>query len=78
MAADLWSVTRFTERRCDGLDAEWRNRLHPDAAPALSWVEHCLAPTAGQVVAVSDDLRRVPDLIRSWVPRRYVTEPGRP
>jgi len=73
VAADLWSVTSFTELRRDGLDAERRNRLHPGAAPALSWVEHCLAPTAGPVVAVSDYLRTVPDLIRAWVPRRYVT-----
>jgi pyruvate dehydrogenase E1 component len=72
VAADLWSVTSFTELRRDGLDAERRNRLHPGATPALSWVEHCLAPTAGPVVAVSDYLRTVPDLIRAWVPRRYV------
>ena len=72
VAADLWSVTSFTELRRDGLDAERRNRLHPGAAPVLSWVEQCLAPTVGPVVAVSDYLRTVPDLIRAWVPRRYV------
>jgi len=73
VAADLWSVTSFTELRRDGLAVERRNRLHPSAAPVLSWVEQCLAPTAGPVVAVSDYLRTVPDLIRAWVPRRYVT-----
>ena len=59
--------------RRDGLNAERHNRLHPDAAPILSWVERCLAPTAGPIIAVSDYLRAVPDLIRAWVPRRYVT-----
>ncbi len=73
VAADLWSVTSFTELRRDGLAAERRNRLHPGAPPVLSWVEQCLTPTAGPVVAVSDYLRTVPDLIRAWVPRRYVT-----
>ncbi len=72
VAADLWSVTSFTELRRDGLDAERRNRLHPGAAPVASWVEHRPAPTLGPVVAVSDYLRTVPDLIRAWVPRRYV------
>ena len=72
VAADLWSVTSFTELRRDGLDAERHNRLHPGAAPVASWVEHCLELTAGPVVAVSDYLRTVPDLIRAWVPRRYV------
>ncbi len=73
VAADVWSVTSFTELRRDGLDVERRNRLHPAAEPASSWVERCLAPTAGPIVAVSDYLRAVPDLIRAWVPRRYVT-----
>ena len=73
VAADVWSVTSFTELRRDGLDVERRNRLHPVAEPASSWVERCLAPTAGPIIAVSDYLRAVPDLIRAWVPRRYVT-----
>ena len=73
VAADVWSVTSFTELRRDGLDVERRNRLHPAAEPASSWVERCLAPTSGPIVAVSDYLRAVPDLIRAWVPRRYVT-----
>lgn len=73
VAADVWSVTSFTELRRDGLDVERRNRLHPAAEPASSWVERCLAPTAGPIIAVSDYLRAVPDLIRAWVPRRYVT-----
>jgi len=73
VAADVWSVTSFTELRRDGLDVERRNRAHPTAEPAQSWVGRCLAPTAGPIVAVSDYLRAVPDLIRAWVPRRYVT-----
>ncbi len=73
VAADVWSVTSFTELRRDGLNAERHNRSHPDAQPTLSWVEQCLTPTTGPIVAVSDYLRAVPDLIRTWVPRRYVT-----
>jgi len=73
IAADVWSVTSFTELRRDGLNAERHNRLNPDAEPIPSWVERCLAPTTGPVVAVSDYLRAVPDLIRAWVSCRYVT-----
>jgi pyruvate dehydrogenase E1 component len=36
-------------------------------------VEQCLAGTGGPVIAASDYMRTVPDLIRTWVPRRYVT-----
>ena len=73
VAADVWSVTSFTELRRDGLAVERYSRLHPDAEPALNWVERCLAPTQGPIIAVTDYLGTVPDLIRAWVPRRYVT-----
>ena len=73
VVAGVWSVTSFTELRRDGLNVERHHRWHPDAAPIQSWVEQCLGPTTGPIVAVSDYLRAVPDLIRTWVPRRYVT-----
>jgi pyruvate dehydrogenase E1 component len=73
VAADVWSVTSFTELRRDGLAAERWNRLHPTEAPRLSWVEECLNSTTGPVVAATDYVRALPDLIRTWVPRRYVT-----
>ena len=43
VAADVWSVTSFTELRRDGMGVERCNRLHPDEAPKLTWVEKCLA-----------------------------------
>ena len=73
LAADVWSVTSFTELRRDGLGAERWNRLHPGAEPRKSWVERCLANTSGPIVAATDYMRAVPDLIRTWTPRRYVT-----
>ena len=48
------------------------NRLHPDAPAKLSWIEQCLRETSGPVVASTDYMRTVADLIRTWVPRRYV------
>jgi len=73
LAADVWSVTSFTELRRNGLDTERWNRLHPEAEPRKSWVERCLANTSGPIVAATDYMRTVPDLIRTWTPRRYVT-----
>jgi pyruvate dehydrogenase E1 component len=71
VAADVWSVTSFTELRRTGLEIERANR-HADQA-RLTWIEQCLTPTEGPVIAASDYVRAVPDLIRTWVPRRYVT-----
>jgi len=71
IAADVWSVTSFTELRRDGLDCERWNREHPDA-PRKSWVEQCLASGGGPVIAASDYVCAVADLIRGWVPGKYV------
>ncbi len=38
----------------------------------MAWVAQCLEATAGPVIAASDYMRIVADLIRNWVPRRYV------
>ncbi len=68
--ADVWSVTSFTELRRDGMECE-RTRLL--GGEAESWTERCLRDTKGPVVAASDYVRTVADLIRPYVPRRYVT-----
>jgi pyruvate dehydrogenase E1 component len=70
VAAGVWSVTSFTELRRDGMHAERARRL---GGKATSWVEQCLAPTQGPIVAASDYVRAVADLIRPYVPRKYVT-----
>jgi pyruvate dehydrogenase E1 component len=71
IAADVWSVTSYTELRRDGLDCEHWNREHPDDS-RKSWVEQCLANAGGPVIAASDYVRAVADLIRGWVPGAYV------
>ena len=71
VVADVWSITSFTELRREGMDVDRWNRLHPDAEPKRTHVEQCLAPTAGPVIAATDYMRTVGDLIRNWVPRRY-------
>jgi len=72
IAADVWSVTSFTELRRDGLDCESWNAEHAGEA-RKSWVEQCLGAARGPVVAASDYVRAVPDLIRAWVPGKYLT-----
>jgi pyruvate dehydrogenase E1 component len=73
IAADVWSATSFTELRRSGLGVERANRFRAAGEPQASWVEKCLKPTQGPVIAASDYVRAVPDLIRTWAPRRYVT-----
>jgi pyruvate dehydrogenase E1 component len=73
ITADVWSVTSFAELRREGLEVERTNRVNPGRSSQTSWIEQCLGSRRGPVIAATDYVRAVPDLIRTWVPRRYVT-----
>ena len=72
IAANVWSVTSFTELRRTAMSVERHNRLHPKAKEK-TYLARCLEKTSGPIVAASDYVRAVADLVRGWVPRRYVT-----
>jgi pyruvate dehydrogenase E1 component len=69
--ADVWSVTSFTELRRDGIEAERDNRLHPTREPRTAYVEECLGGSDAPVVAATDYIRTLPDLVRPWVSAPY-------
>ncbi len=73
VAADVWSVTSFTELRRDGIEVERWNLLHPLAEPRRAYVAGCLSGEGrdGPVVASTDYIRAFADQIRQWVPARY-------
>jgi pyruvate dehydrogenase E1 component len=71
IAADIWSVTSFTELRREGLEVERWNTLHPEEEPRTCWVEECLAERRGPVVAASDYLKIYADQIRPFVRAPY-------
>ncbi len=70
VAADVWSVTSFTELRRDGIAVERRNMLHPLEEPGRAYVTEQL-DGRGPVVASTDYIRTYADQIRQWVPDRY-------
>jgi pyruvate dehydrogenase E1 component len=73
VAADVWSVTSWTELRRDGLAAEEHNFLHPDEPRRLPYVTQKLGVAEGPFVAVSDFMHAVPDQIRPFVPGHFAT-----
>ncbi|MEV4738525.1 MULTISPECIES: pyruvate dehydrogenase (acetyl-transferring), homodimeric type [unclassified Microbacterium] len=73
VAADVWSVTSWTELRRDGLAADEHNFLHPEEEPRTAYLTQKLQGAEGPVVAVSDFMHAVQDQIRPWVPNRYAT-----
>ncbi|MDQ4032155.1 MAG: pyruvate dehydrogenase (acetyl-transferring), homodimeric type, partial [Actinomycetota bacterium] len=71
--ADVWSATSWTELRREAVEVDRHNLLHPEAEPRVPHVTWALQKAAGPLVAVSDWMRAVPDLIRPWVPTDLVT-----
>jgi pyruvate dehydrogenase E1 component len=71
VGADVWSVTSYQQLRNDALSIERWNRLHPAVAPRVPYVTQQLAGTAGPVIAATDFMKSVPDMVARWVPRSF-------
>jgi pyruvate dehydrogenase E1 component len=71
VAADVWSVTSFTELARDGLEAERWNRLHPTEQPRRSYVAAQLDGSRGPAVAATDYMRAFAEQIRPSMPGAY-------
>jgi len=73
VAADVWSVTSWTELRRDAIQAEEHNLTHPGGEQRTPYIARKLADAPGPKVAVSDWMRAVPDLISRWIPGDYTS-----
>ena len=69
--SEIWSATSYGELRRDGLECERWNRLNPDKEEIQSWVEKMLSSSSESIIAVSDNMAAVPDMVRQWMPDDY-------
>ena len=72
VAADVYSVTSFSELRRNALAIERWNLLHPNAPQKESYISQTLKGCTGPFVASTDYMKTVADQIRQWVPGHYV------
>ena len=68
VSADVWSATSYKLLRSDAIRVQRWNMLHPTLPAKKNYVESLLAKESGVFVAVSDNIRTVPDQIAPWVP----------
>jgi pyruvate dehydrogenase E1 component len=68
VSADVWSATSYKLLRNDALRARRWNMLHPTEPPRRSYLEQLLEKEQGAFIAVSDNMKLVPDQIAAWVP----------
>jgi pyruvate dehydrogenase E1 component len=73
VSADVWSATSCKLLRHDALRTDRWNRFHPSEPPKKPYVQELLEKETGVFVAVSDNMKIVPDQIAPWVPGGLTT-----
>ena len=68
VSADIWSATSYKLLRNEAIQTQTWNMLHPTEAPKKSYLETLLAKETAPFIAVSDNVRTIPDQIGPWVP----------
>ncbi len=73
VAAEVYSAPSFQLLRRDALEVDRWNRLHPTEEPRVPYVSQVLGPDGGPVVAATDWVKALPDLVARWLPDSYVS-----
>jgi pyruvate dehydrogenase E1 component len=67
IAADVWSVTSYTELRREAIATERWNRLHPAEPERQPYIVTALEGAAGPIIAASDYMKSLPDVLAPWL-----------
>ena len=73
VAADVWSVTSWTELRRDGVAIEKERLLHPERPAGTPYVTRRWPTRPARSSRCRTACAAVPDQIRPWVPGNYIT-----
>lgn len=72
VGAEVWSVTSYQQLRQEALECERWNRTHPDQPARTPYVRQVLEGHLGPIVAATDYLTALPDLVARFVGRPMV------
>jgi pyruvate dehydrogenase E1 component len=73
IAADVWSVTSYSQLRNDALSAERWNRLHPGETRRVPYITKALEGKPGPVIAATDYVKAVPDMVARWISQPFTS-----
>jgi pyruvate dehydrogenase E1 component len=73
IVAEVYSAPSFPELRRDALIVDRWNRLHPAGKPKVPYVATVLGAKGGPIVAATDWMKALPDLVRPWIDAPFVT-----
>jgi pyruvate dehydrogenase E1 component len=67
IAANVWSVTSYTELRREAIATERWNRLHPAEPERQPYIVTALEGAEGPIIAASDYMKSLPDVLAPWL-----------
>jgi pyruvate dehydrogenase E1 component len=73
VAADVWSVPSYQQLRAEAVSTDRWNRLHPEEERRRPYVVEALEGVEGPIIAITDYVKAVPDMIRPWVMQSMVS-----
>ena len=73
IAAEVYSAPSFPMLRRDAPMADRWNRLHPTEKARTPYIATVLGPKGGPIVAATDWMKVLPDLVRPWIDAPFVT-----
>ena len=71
--SEIWSATSFGGLRRDAIECERWNRLNPTKKEKIPYISKTLGESDIITIATTDHMKAVPDMIKNWVPGKYVT-----
>jgi pyruvate dehydrogenase E1 component len=71
VAADVWSVTSYTQIYRDGLACSRWNRLHPTEPPRIPHIKKLMDGEPWPIVAASDYVKSNPFRVQAWCPSSF-------
>jgi pyruvate dehydrogenase E1 component len=72
VSGDVWSAPSYVQLRRDAIECDRWNLLHPEAEEKVPYAVSQLGPTEGPIVATSDYMRALPEMIAKWFPNRFL------
>ena len=72
VAADVWSAPSYVQLRREAIECDRWNLMHPEQEERVPYVVTQLGPAEGPIVAVTDYMRAVPEMIAKWFPGRFL------
>jgi len=72
VGAEVYSAPSFPLLRRDALEAERWNRLHPASKAKVPYVTGVLDAQGGPIVAATDWMKVIPQMVAPWVPATFV------